>query len=170
MTLLGNDCSNVHPDACNAYKPCERLVTPTTQNPLIDSSSKTPTKNDRDAAKATVDAACMIPENPSQIDYNWISKCHGVCASRLCCFVDKNIGSNCQATQECEYMPHVKSCSMIVETSSALRKLRTNTPTLKIFVMAMLHRIRLGMKRVTNDAAGDHVVSKTNLSTHVILW
>jgi len=114
VTLLGNDCSNVHPDACNAYKPCERLVTPTTQNPLMDSSSKTPTKKDRDVAKAAVDAACMIPENPSLIDYDWISKCHGVCASRLCCFVDKNIGSNCQATQECDVYA---SCKVLLNDS-----------------------------------------------------
>ena len=33
--LVGNDCSKVHPVACDAYKPCQRLVKPTTK-PKVD--------------------------------------------------------------------------------------------------------------------------------------
>lgn len=112
VTLLGNDCSNVHVDACNAYKPCERLVAPTTQNPLISSS-----KQNLSYISDAVDQACDLPLDPSLVNADWITSCHGVCASRLCCLVDSRIGSSCQetlGTEECDaYAP----CSILLNDS-----------------------------------------------------
>ena len=88
VVLSGEDCSNHYVDACDAYKPCELLVSP-------DYSQSQPTsQNPYDVEKAVKDA-CTLPQNPLLITPDWIAGCHGICASRFCCLVDSRIGSSC---------------------------------------------------------------------------
>lgn len=112
--LSGNDCSSIHVEACNAYKPCERLVTPTDQNPLAPSS---PVTKDLNQLAEDVDKACALPQDPYLVDNDWVARCHGVCASRLCCLVDARIDSNCRSAvgiRECNaYAP----CEVLINNS-----------------------------------------------------
>jgi len=49
--------------------------------------------------------ACDLPPSPADIDDTWVTGCHSVCASRLCCHIDAKLSSNCLAsvgTKECD--------------------------------------------------------------------
>ena len=100
--LVGNDCSKVHPVACDAYKPCQRLVKPTTK-PKDDVT-------DHNSSEKSVASICERPDNeqPEVVD-EWIKDCHAICAPRLCCFSDPSLDSNCRDTvgdEECDdYSP-----------------------------------------------------------------
>lgn len=111
-SVAGEDCTNLHPDACDAYKPCERLVTPNVENPI----DATTTSSLEELAQK-VEEKCELPDDPFSIDQNWVSGCHGICASRLCCLVDARMGSNCRSTvgiQECNaYSP----CEVLINSS-----------------------------------------------------
>ena len=113
VTLVGNDCTNVHVNACNAYKPCERLVTPITQNPLIVDTNKPDLK----AVAERIEDACTLPLDTNLIDSDWIFKCHGICASRMCCLVDASLGSNCEATVGKEECDAYHSCKVLLNES-----------------------------------------------------
>ena len=113
VTLVGNDCTNVHVNACNAYKPCERLVTPTTQNPLLVDTNKP----DLNAVAASIEEACTLPLDTNLIDSDWIAMCHGICASHMCCLVDASLGSNCEATLGKEECDAYHSCKVLLNDS-----------------------------------------------------
>lgn len=114
VTVAG-DCK-IHPDACEAYTPCERLVTPTGEaSPSNFDASEYDDPMDQLADQ--VEKACEPPEDPYLINQNWVTGCHNVCASRLCCLLDAKIGSNCRAavgTRECNaYGP----CEILINSS-----------------------------------------------------
>lgn len=110
--VAGEDCTNIHPDACAAYKPCERLVTSNVENP-VDAS----TTSSLEELAEKVEELCDLPDDTFSIDQSWVSGCHGVCAPRLCCLVDARMGSNCRSAvgiQECNaYSP----CEVLISSN-----------------------------------------------------
>lgn len=104
--LVGNDCSKVHPVACDAYKPCQRLVKPTTK-PKDDITDHNSSEKINSVSIASI---CEYPDNdkPKVVD-EWIKDCHAICAPRLCCLSDPSLDSNCRDTvgdEECDvYSP-----------------------------------------------------------------
>ena len=112
-TLTGEDCSTTHVEACNAYKPCERLVTSSGgQNPSISSSSP-----DLFEVNKAVRDACTLPQNPSMITEDWVVRCHNVCAPRLCCLVDYKLGSNCRDIVGEEECNNYDICNVLINNS-----------------------------------------------------
>ena len=111
-SLAGNgNCDNIHIEACNAYKSCERLVTPHKGYALADDSMAL-----NDVADS-VEELCTLPDDPTLITGEWVTNCHAVCAPRLCCLLDEKIGSNCRDTmgsKECEaYDP----CEVLIDAN-----------------------------------------------------
>ena len=111
VALAGNDCSNAHVEGCNAYQPCERLVTPTAQNPL------TSTTSDLDEIAEAIEKACALPDDPYLVDQSWVEGCHSLCAPRLCCLVDAKIGSNCRATVGTKECNAYSACEILINDS-----------------------------------------------------
>jgi hypothetical protein len=128
LGLAEDTCQDVHVDACEAYKACERLVAPKAKNSLTKGEAlgdvvSTP---DLDEVAAEVERACELPNvadltSPEWVTKSykdWVTSCHSACAERLCCLVDANIGSNCRATvgkKECDaYIP----CEVLINEKS----------------------------------------------------
>jgi hypothetical protein len=110
--LAGNDCSNTHVEACNAYRACERLVTPTDQNPLTYTAA-----TDLDEIANAIEKACALPDDPYLIDQSWVEGCHSLCAARLCCLVDEKIESNCRATVGTKECNAFSACEILINDS-----------------------------------------------------
>jgi hypothetical protein len=110
-TLAGNDCSNIHVDACSAYQPCKRLVTPP------NSENQPSATTDLKEVAENVETACSLPDDPYLINQSWVSSCHSVCASRLCCLVDAKIGSNCRSTLGIEECNAYSACDVLISNS-----------------------------------------------------
>jgi hypothetical protein len=100
--LADQDCSGLIPAACSAYEPCKRLVTP----PVGTDQDASPTSlSSNEATEKRVYDACYFGEDPTKVTEELVTKCHGVCAQRLCCFSDYILQSSCRATigdDECE--------------------------------------------------------------------
>ena len=113
-TLAGNDCSNINVEACSAYKPCEKLVTPKNKA----NKSPPPTKStDLVKVAASVEAACALPMNTYDVAESWVTACHQVCASRLCCLVDAKIGSNCRAQVGYKECNAYSACEVLINNN-----------------------------------------------------
>jgi len=94
---IGQDCSNERPAACSVYEPCNRLVNP------IHGNQSVKTLEPADIEKIVFDN-CYFGADPLKITEEMVTKCHGVCAQRLCCFSDYLLQSSCRATvgdEEC---------------------------------------------------------------------
>jgi len=92
------DCSNQRPAACSVYEPCKRLVNP------IQGIHSVKSLEPADIEKIVYDN-CYFGADPLKITQEMVTKCHGVCAQRLCCFSDYLLQSSCRATvgdNECE--------------------------------------------------------------------
>lgn len=104
-----DSCEDIHLNACDAYAPCKRLVT-------------SHDFDDDDYARE-VDESCQLPLDPKHVDQDWVMRCHSVCAARLCCLADANIGSNCRSQigdEECDaYAP----CEVLINPASGLEEL-----------------------------------------------
>jgi hypothetical protein len=90
--LAQDDCSDKHPAACSAYEPCQRLVTPTSGGQSVKSLEP------EDIEKIVWDACHFGVSDPLEITDDMVTKCHGVCATRLCCFSDYQLQSSCRET------------------------------------------------------------------------
>jgi len=104
LTGVGG-CENAHVQACTAYKPCERLVTPQVGQPPQTNTAGEAFRDSLDVIAEKVANACDLPPSPADIDDTWVTGCHSVCASRLCCHIDAKLSSNCLAsvgTKECD--------------------------------------------------------------------
>jgi hypothetical protein len=64
-----------------------------------------------------VEKACSLPNDPYLINQSWVSNCHSVCASRLCCLVDAKIGSNCRSTLGTEECNAYSACDVLINNS-----------------------------------------------------
>jgi len=94
--LADQDCSGLIPAACSAYEPCKRLVTPPAGTQQA-ASPTTTSLTEADTEKMVYDA-CYFGEDPTKVTEELVTKCHGVCAERLCCFSDYILQSSCRAT------------------------------------------------------------------------
>jgi hypothetical protein len=110
--LAGNDCSNIHVEACSAYQACERLVTPTDQDTLTSTAA-----TDLDEIANAIEKACVLPDDPDLMDQSWVEGCHSLCASRLCCLVDEKIESNCRATLGAKECNAYSACDILINDS-----------------------------------------------------
>jgi len=114
-TLTGvGDCENAHVQACNAYKPCERLVTPQVGQPPQTNTAGEAFRDSLDVIAEKVAKACDLPPSPANIDDTWVTGCHSVCASRLCCHIDAKLGSNCLASVGTEECNAYSACEILV--------------------------------------------------------
>jgi len=118
VALTANDCSNMHVEACSAYKPCERLVTPVKQkkSPSIIPTLPAPSNgNSKPMALAeTISEMCTLPKDLSEITQDWVGNCHAVCASHMCCLVDDSIGSNCRAEVGSQVCDTYSPCEVLI--------------------------------------------------------
>ena len=98
----GQNCSGLIPSGCLAYEPCKRLVVPPAgTEPAVSPTSLLP----REEIEKRVYDACYFGDDPTRVTEDLVTKCHGVCAQRLCCFSDYKLQSSCRATvgdDECE--------------------------------------------------------------------
>ena len=98
--LADQDCSGLLPAACSAYAPCKRLVTPPSGNEIVPSTSL----SGPELTEKAVYDACYFGDDPSRVTQELVTRCHDVCATRLCCFSDYKLRSSCRATvgeEEC---------------------------------------------------------------------
>lgn len=109
--VAGEDCTNIHPGACSAYKPCERLVTPSVDNPLGSYS-----QDSFEEIAEKVEQTCELPDQ-SGIDQKWVTECHSICASHLCCLVDARMGSNCRSTVGIQECNAYSTCEVLINSS-----------------------------------------------------
>ena len=97
----GQNCSGLIPAGCRAYEPCKRLVVPPGIEPAM---SPTISLTPEEIEKRVYDA-CYFGDDPTRVTGELVTKCHGVCAQRFCCFSDYLLQSSCRATvgdDECE--------------------------------------------------------------------
>ena len=104
---------NIDSDSCLAYEPCSRLV-------ILEKNALDGQSNNDSTLLEVADSVknlCALPDDPGLIDESWVTNCHAICAPRLCCVLDANIGSNCRdvvALEECRaYAP----CEVLVDSS-----------------------------------------------------
>ena len=97
--LASQNCSGLIP--CDAYEPCKKLVNPS--DPI--SSATSLELSTREEIEKRVYDACYFGNDPTKVTKELVTKCHSVCAQRLCCFSDYTLQSSCRATigdDECE--------------------------------------------------------------------
>ena len=97
----GQNCSGLIPAGCRAYEPCKRLVVPPGIEPAM---SPTISLTPEETEKRVYDA-CYFGDDPTRVTAELVTKCHGVCAPRFCCFSDYKLQSSCRATvgdDECQ--------------------------------------------------------------------
>ncbi len=112
--LAGEDCSLATNDACDAYKPCQRLVSPG----YAQSGDKSST-SDIQNIKQLVQEKCSPPSNPYLIDATWVSGCHAICADRFCCLIDERLDSSCvDSIGEAECSAY-EACSILINESGS---------------------------------------------------
>ena len=110
--VTGQDCS-VHPAACSAYAPCERLVTPPAgTEPVSSTALSTPEETEK-----RVYDACYFGDDPTKVTEGLVTKCHGVCAQRLCCFSDYILQSSCRDTVGDDECKLYSLCDQLVTES-----------------------------------------------------
>ena len=82
------DCTDIYEEKCDAYQPCEQLVS---LHPIWNP----PTSTDEYAVKIAVNDACIPPQHNIPVTPQWVTNCHRVCESRLCCLVEESMVSSC---------------------------------------------------------------------------
>lgn len=99
-------CDDVHidTDSCAAYTPCKRLVI-LEEDALADDSMPLADVAD------SVENVCT-PDDPAG---DWVANCHAICAQRLCCFLDANIGSNCRDAVGSEECAAYAPCESLID-------------------------------------------------------
>ncbi|KAK1734714.1 hypothetical protein QTG54_014587 [Skeletonema marinoi] len=100
--LADQNCSGRIPAGCSAYEPCKKLVVPPAGTELVASQT---TLSTRVETEKRVYDACYFGDDPTKVTEELVTKCHGVCAQRLCCFSDYILQSSCRDTvgdDECE--------------------------------------------------------------------
>lgn len=133
---LGN-CENVHVDACAAYAPCKALVTPHDENALVDSVLS-------DDVAASVKELCQLPDNTYDVDRDWVMGCHNICAPRLCCLLDANIGSNCLGRYGADECDAYEPCEVLISHASGNEVTDPN-------VIIKDHLVHLGIDDICNE-------------------
>eukprot|EP00985_Skeletonema_marinoi_P028396 scaffold24771_cov214-Skeletonema_marinoi.AAC.1 len=100
--LADQNCAGRIPAGCSAYEPCKKLVVPPAGTELVASQT---TLSTRVETEKQVYDACYFGDDPTKVTEELVTKCHGVCAQRLCCFSDYILQSSCRDTvgdDECE--------------------------------------------------------------------
>jgi len=110
--LAGEDCSVATNEACDAYKPCQRLVSPG----YAQSADKSSTL-DMQYMKQSVQDKCSPPSNPYLIDEAWVAGCHAICADRFCCLVDERLDSSCVDSVGKAECSAYETCSILINDS-----------------------------------------------------
>ena len=104
------DDVNIHPDSCAVYEPCKRLVV--LEENALNGDSMQPAD-----ISARVQASCTLPADIALIDENWVTGCHTVCASGLCCLHDVKIGSNCHSILGSGTCSAYAPCQVLVDAN-----------------------------------------------------